>query len=43
MDNPIVDFVYWIVLSIGILVVVEVIIWLLSDLYRAIRQETIEE
>jgi hypothetical protein len=25
MDSPIVDFVYWIVLSIGILVVVEVI------------------
>lgn len=43
MDNPIVDFVYWIVLSIGILVVVEVLIWLASNLYRAIRQEAIAE
>jgi hypothetical protein len=43
MDSPIVDFAYWIVLSIGILVVVEVILWLLSDLYRAIRRESLEE
>lgn len=43
MDSSIVDFVYWIVLSIGILVVVEVLIWLVSNLYRAIRQEAIEE
>ena len=43
MDSSIVDFVYWIVLSIGILVVVEVILWLLSDLYRAIRREALEE
>ena len=43
MDSPIVDFAYWIVLSIGILVVVEVILWLLSDIYRAIRRESLEE
>jgi hypothetical protein len=43
MDSPIVDFAYWIVLSIGILVVVEVILWLLSDIYRAIRREALEE